>query len=85
LYVFSDHDKFTKVKPHTEEALGSLQINKYGDLVERDLKYHHSSTWYKKLLSSDFIYYNWNKLSLNYIQASENVLLVWSYPFYFSC
>ncbi|KAF0766730.1 alpha-tubulin N-acetyltransferase 1-like [Aphis craccivora] len=39
-----DHDKFTKVKPHTEEALGSLQINKYGDLVERDLKYHHSST-----------------------------------------
>ncbi|KAE9542641.1 hypothetical protein AGLY_002552 [Aphis glycines] len=38
------HDQFTKVKPHTEEALGSLQINKYGDLVERDLKYHHSST-----------------------------------------
>uniref|UniRef100_A0A2S2PQQ5 Alpha-tubulin N-acetyltransferase n=1 Tax=Schizaphis graminum TaxID=13262 RepID=A0A2S2PQQ5_SCHGA len=38
------HDKFTKFKPHTEEALGSLQINKYGDYVERDLKYHHSST-----------------------------------------
>ncbi|KAL5241783.1 hypothetical protein ACI65C_009193 [Semiaphis heraclei] len=38
------HNQFNKVKPHTEEALGSLQINKYGDYVERDLKYHHSST-----------------------------------------
>ncbi|XP_026818276.1 alpha-tubulin N-acetyltransferase 1-like [Rhopalosiphum maidis] len=38
------HDQFTKIKPHTEEALGSLQINKYGDYVKRDLKYHHSST-----------------------------------------
>ncbi|CAI6365413.1 unnamed protein product [Macrosiphum euphorbiae] len=38
------HNQFNEVKPHTEEALGSLQINKYGDYVERDLKYHHSST-----------------------------------------
>ncbi|XP_022178110.1 alpha-tubulin N-acetyltransferase 1-like [Myzus persicae] len=38
------HHQFKEVKPHTEQALGSLQINKYGDYVERDLKYHHSST-----------------------------------------
>jgi len=41
---FSVQNQFKEVKPHTEEALGSLQINKYGDYVERDLKYHHSST-----------------------------------------
>ncbi|KAF0766728.1 Uncharacterized protein FWK35_00005547, partial [Aphis craccivora] len=32
-----------EVNPHSE-SLGSYQIDKYGNCVERDLKYHHSST-----------------------------------------
>ncbi|XP_060865750.1 uncharacterized protein LOC132941627 [Metopolophium dirhodum] len=32
-----------EVNPHSE-SLGTYQIDKYGNCVERDLKYHHSST-----------------------------------------
>ncbi|KAE9543028.1 hypothetical protein AGLY_002939, partial [Aphis glycines] len=42
-HVDSVDNHIKEVNPHSE-SLGAYQIDKYGNCVERDLKYHHSST-----------------------------------------